>query len=140
VQAILQCLRYLGDPRDNSLDCPHGGCDGKIIFLMIFLFGTRGPCCRGPTHSTLPTLTTPLLRRWICAKCCVTLVVLYTKVDARCDGLATVVGRTNVDCTCDGRRAAARFFLNSSVWDNSFWMIGVLLFWRCRIPFLLSVQ
>ena len=26
---------------------------------MIFLFGTRGPCCRGPTYSTLPTLPCP---------------------------------------------------------------------------------
>ena len=44
------------------------------------------------------------LRRWTSATRCVTHIVLYTEVDAKCDNLASVVGRTNFTTVHGSRR------------------------------------
>jgi len=56
-------------------------------------------------------------RRWTHATRCVTSTVLYTTVDARCDELATVVGRTKLTtlATID---VPWRNFSKSRVWDK----------------------
>lgn len=70
--------------------------------------------------SSLLNLTSLGGRRRTRATLCVTPTVLYTKVDAQRDKLATVVGPTMLTTRCDDRCAVAKKMQkNPLVWDEA---------------------